>query len=221
DLPVCVLEINLDTASRSTGSLDLGLAPNDPAQNLDRFRLLAQALLPSFSRPFRGERFLDAGLRPGGQTLPDLVFVSALQRLQNLLECRFRHRLPLGPDDGGKIGDSRTPRDEQRQEHHPDKSGRRVLEHGHLTGWKRTPAFPRAVTIPPTSRYPGPVEQQLTQSWFSYSRPCGSPGSRGCRWGRWPHRRPRREGRATVRPEENARTRRRKRTASRPGAGCK
>src|SRR5262249_13148057 len=95
-----------------------------------------------FSRPSRGA-FPDSGLRPGGQALPDLVLVSALERLQNLHECRSGHRLPLGPGDGGEVRASRTPREEQRHAHHPDEGGTRVLGHGHLTGWKGTPWFYR------------------------------------------------------------------------------
>src|SRR5262245_15509093 len=99
-LPDGVLEFDLDTTSRPTRAFDLGLGAHDPAQNFDRFRLLARALLP----PSRREALLDSELRPGGQTLPDLVLVSALERLQNLLEGRSGHRLPVGPDDGGEVG---------------------------------------------------------------------------------------------------------------------
>src|SRR5262249_9380498 len=137
-LPGRVLEFDLNAASRPAEFYNLWPGPDDPAEDFDRLRLLARSLLAALNRPVRGEALLYPELRPGGQAVPDFVLVPALERLQKLREGRSGHRLPLGPDDGGEVGASPAPREEQRQERHPDERGKRVLEHGHLTGWKRT-----------------------------------------------------------------------------------
>src|SRR5262249_27552231 len=108
-LPGRVLELDLDAAPRPAEFFDLRFGPDDPAEEFDRFRLLARTLLPALRRPLRGETLFDPELRPGGQAVPDLVLVPALERFQKLLEGRPGLRLPLGPDDGGELAGSTAP----------------------------------------------------------------------------------------------------------------
>src|SRR5262245_47090454 len=87
-------------------SLILGLRPTIPRRTLTAFALSLGLASPFSATPSPGAS-LDAELRSGGQTLLDLGLVSAIERLEHLLERRSGLRLPFSADDGGKIGSAR------------------------------------------------------------------------------------------------------------------
>ena len=122
DLPCPVFQHHLELASLSRSGLDLDVDAGTSAARVLHLGISADRLANSFQDlgPVAGgflfalATALEAVLRPRGKAPPDLVLVTAIDGLRELLKRCPRRRLALGPDDRRQRRMSRAPGDQRR-----------------------------------------------------------------------------------------------------------